>query len=304
MKIGIAGGTGLIGSALTSRLIERGEKVRIFSRSPQFPRIFVGKANVEISSSLALKKEDLEDLDGIINLAGSPIVGTRWNESVKNLIRSSRIEYTQKLVESIDRIAGTPLKFYFQGSAIGYYGSYDNDIGSFTENSVAGDDFLASLSKEWESSFERIRPSGIRLCTLRTGVVLSLAGGALKKMLPPFKLGLGGPIGTGNQIMSWIHINDIVNAILFLIDHDNLSGTFNLVSPSPVSNEFFSNVLAETLNRPSYFRVPTFVIRRMFGEGADVILKGQSVLPTKLLEAGFNFDFPELDSALRDLLRK
>ncbi|TGK45147.1 NAD-dependent epimerase/dehydratase family protein [Leptospira gomenensis] len=149
MKIGIAGGTGLIGSALALRLIERGEYVRVFSRSSKLPSIFVGKTGIEIKSNLFLK-EDIEDLDGIINLAGSPIVGRHWNESAKNLIRSSRIDYTRKLVDSIDRIAGTPLKFYFQGSAIGYYGSYDNNISVFTEDSGVGKDFLATLCEEWE----------------------------------------------------------------------------------------------------------------------------------------------------------
>ncbi|XDD49811.1 TIGR01777 family oxidoreductase [Leptospira sp. WS92.C1] len=304
MKIGITGGTGLIGRTLALRLSETGRFVRIFTRSSDIPSIFRGKKNLELSQCDFPKTKDLEGLDCIVNLAGSPIAGLRWNLAVKNEIRSSRVNYTQNLVESLLKVAGTPPKIFLQGSAIGYYGSFNDDSAIFSEDSSVGSDFLALLCKDWETASQKISELGIRLVRLRTGIVLSPFGGALSSMLPSFRLGLGGPIGTGKQILSWIHIEDAVNSIIHIIERNDLSGFFNLVSPNPVRNEIFTESLSRILNRPAFLRVPAIILKGLFAEGADVILKGQYVVPTRLQNSQYSFLFPELETALRDLLIK
>lgn len=221
----------------------------------------------------------------------------------KEEIRSSRVDYTESLVSSISKIADTLPKVLIQGSAIGYYGSYDDNTENFSEHSSYGKDFLASLCVDWETAAEPISKLGIRLVQVRTGVVLSPQGGALKSMLPSFRLGLGGPLGSGNQILSWIHIEDAVNAIIHLLENPNFSGPFNLVAPNSVSNKIFSKTLAGILKRPAVFKVPATVLKILFEEGADVILKGQKVAPEKLQKSGFSFLYPELEAALQNLLR-
>ncbi|EMN91181.1 TIGR01777 family protein [Leptospira weilii str. UI 13098] len=248
------------------------------------------------------KPERLEGLDGIVNLAGAPIVGVRWTRKVKEEIRSSRVNYTENLVSSVSKIVGTPPKVFIQGSAIGYYGFFENGTVNFSEDSAPGTDYLASLCVDWETASEPLSKLGIRLVRIRTGVVLSLYGGALGSMLSPFRLGLGGPIGSGRQIFSWIHIEDMVGAIVHLLENSNLSGAFNLVALNPVSNEIFSKTLANILKRPAFFRVPETILKVLYRDGADVILKGQKVIPEKLQKSGFSFLYPRLDLALRDLL--
>ncbi|MBM9579276.1 TIGR01777 family oxidoreductase [Leptospira sp. 201903070] len=303
MKIGISGGTGLIGKNLTLRLLEQGFHVRIFTRSSNVPTSFLGRLNLEILRGASPRIKDLEGLDGMINLAGAPIAGVRWSQKVKNEIRDSRVSYTKELVQSISKIAGTPLKFFLQGSAIGYYGSYERESPVFSESSSVGIDYLANLCKDWEDASDEISTMGIRRVKMRTGVVLSLQGGALKSMLPPFRFGIGGPIGFGEQILSWIHLKDLISSILYIIRDPNLSGAFNLVAPNPVSNRIFSETLGKTLNRPAFFRVPASALYGLFGEGADVVLKGQNVIPERLLKAGFSFSYPTIEVALRELLR-
>lgn len=303
MKVGISGGTGLIGRYLTFSLLENGFQVKVFTRSPGIPVFFSGKNNLEIINTDLPNVKDLEGLDGIVNLAGAPIAGVRWSQKVKEEIRRSRVDYTEKLVKSISKIAGTPLKFFLQGSAIGYYGSYENNSPFFSESSTAGSDYLANLCEEWEKASIAISKLGIRQVIMRTGVVLSLEGGALKSMLQPFRLGVGGPIGSGEQILSWIHLKDLVDSILYIIRDSNLSGVFNMVSPNPVSNRFFSETLGTILNRPAFFRVPATLLYGLFGEGADVILKGQDVGSERLQKAGFLFSYPTIDIALRELLK-
>ncbi|AOP35322.1 epimerase [Leptospira tipperaryensis] len=303
MKVGISGGTGLIGRHLAFRLLENGFHVRIFTRSLNIPTFFRGKPNLEIITTSSPKVKDLEALDGIINLAGAPIAGVRWNQKVKDEIRRSRVNYTEDLVQSVSKIAGTPLKFFLQGSAIGCYGSYENGSPVFSESSPVGVDYLASLCKEWEEASEEIAKLGIRLVKMRTGIALSPEDGALKSMLPSFKLGLGGMIGSGEQILSWIHLEDLINSILYIIRDPNLSGIINLVAPNPVSNRIFSETLAKCLSRPSFFRVPATLLYGLFGEGADVILKGQKVIPERLQKSGFSFSYPNIEGALRELLK-
>ncbi len=302
MKVGIVGGTGLIGRNLAFRLLEMGYSVRILSRFSNIPVLFQSKKNLEIVGENFPKSESLKHLDAIINLAGSPIAGVRWTKKVKEEIRTSRVNYTENLVSSISKIAGALPKVLIQGSAIGYYGSYEYDTENFSEHSSSGKDFLSSLCVDWEKAAEPISKLGIRFVQVRTGVVLSPQGGALKSMLPSFRLGMGGTLGSGNQILSWIHIDDAVNAIICLLENSNLSGPFNLVAPSPVSNEIFSKTLAQILKRPAFFKVPATILKVLFEEGADVILKGQRVIPKKLQKSGFSFLYPELETALQNLL--
>lgn len=302
MNIGITGGTGLIGRALALRLLKTGHFVRIFSRSFDIPVFLRDRKNLEIVVGDFPKPERLEGLDGIVNLAGAPIVGVRWTKKVKEEIRSSRVNYTENLVSSVSIIVGTPPKVFIQGSAIGYYGFFENGTVNFSEDSAPGTDYLASLCVDWETASEPLSKLGIRLVRIRTGVVLSLYGGALRSMLSPFRLGLGGPIGSGRQVFSWIHIEDMVGAIVHLLENSNLSGAFNLVAPNPVSNEIFSKTLANILKRPAFFRVPAAILKVLYQGGADVILKGQKVIPERLQKSGFSFLYPRLDLALRDLL--
>ncbi|EMO86235.1 TIGR01777 family oxidoreductase [Leptospira santarosai] len=302
MNIGIAGGTGLVGRALALRLLEAGHAVRIFSRSSEVPIFFRNRKNLEIAGGDFPKPERLEGLDGIVNLAGAPIVGVRWTKKVKEEIRSSRVNYTENLVSSISKITGTPPKVFIQGSAIGYYGSFENETVDFSESSAPGTDDLASLCVDWETASEPLTKLGIRLVPIRIGIVLSPYGGALKKMLSPFRLGLGGPIGSGRQFFSWIHIEDMIGAIVYLLENPNLSGAFNLAAPNPVNNEVFSKTLAHILKRPAFFRVPATILKILYQEGAEVILKGQKVVPERLQKSGFTFLYPKLDAALRNLL--
>lgn len=303
MNIGIAGGTGLIGRTLALRLLKTGNFVKIFSRSSDIPVFFRDRKNLEIVGGGGdPRPEHLEGLDGIVNLAGAPIVGVRWTKKMKEEIRSSRVNYTENLVSSVSKIVGTPPKVFVQGSAIGYYGFFENDTVNFSEDSAPGTDCLASLCVDWETASEPLAKLGIRLVRIRTGVVLSLYGGALGSMLSPFRLGLGGPIGSGRQVFSWIHIEDMVGAIVYLLENSNLSGAFNLVAPNPVNNEVFSKTLAHILKRPAFFRVPATILKVLYQDGADVILKGQKVIPKRLQKSGFSFLYPKLDTALQNLL--
>ncbi|PJZ59340.1 TIGR01777 family oxidoreductase [Leptospira barantonii] len=303
MKVGIAGGTGLIGRNLAKRLLELGHSVRIFSRSSNIPSNLRGQKNLEVVGGSFPKAKDLEGLDGLVNLAGSPIAGVRWTDKVKEELRSSRVDYTENLVSSFLKIVGTPPKVFIQGSAVGYYGSYEKNTEEFSEDSPLGTDFLAGLCSDWEHGIEPILKRPVRLIRVRTGIVLSKDGGALKSMLPPFRLGLGGPIGSGNQIFSWIHIDDAVNALVFALENSNVSGALNLTAPNPVDNGSFTKTLGRVLRRPAFFRVPATALKILFDDGAEVLLKGQRVLPKKLMDTGYSFQYPNLEEALRSLLR-
>ncbi|MBK8398263.1 MAG: TIGR01777 family protein [Leptospiraceae bacterium] len=193
-------------------------------------------------------------------------------------------------------------KVFIQGSAIGYYGMYESSDPICREDSNAGEDFLAKLCVDWENAALRAEKLGIRTVLIRTGVVLSPENGALAQMLTPFKLFVGGPLGNGKQFLSWIHFTDMVRGILFLMENSHAKGAFNFTSPKPCSNKEFSNMLGTVLSRPSFMAVPSFAITALYGEGAEVILKGQNVLPARLLESGYKFQFPELKLALENLL--
>ncbi|MGE8722714.1 TIGR01777 family oxidoreductase [Leptospira terpstrae] len=303
MKIGILGGTGLIGKSLIETAVRKGHRFRVFSRKPSLPPALSSFPELEFVSCILPQTADLEGLDAIINLVGEPIAGVRWTEERKRLIGISRVDFTRGLVARVLDLKSPP-KVFINSSAVGYYGMSDGTHLPFTENSAPGEDFLAKLCVDWENQTNLLKSAGIRTLVLRTGIVLSPKGGALEKMVPPFLLGVGGSIASGKQGMSWIHILDFISAMLHLMQLESASGAYNLVSPFPVSNEEFSRVLAKTLHRPNIFKVPSFAIQALYGEGSVVVTKGQYVLPERLLSTGYEFQFQNLEKALSNLLEK
>lgn len=296
MRILITGGTGLIGTPLVQRLVGRNDKVTVLSRSPQKVYSLFCEA-VECWTSLQ-DKTDLNDFDAVINLAGEPITEKRWSEEQKKLLCNSRWNVTQRLAELINA-SKTPPHTFLSGSAVGYYGDQGQAV--VTESEEPHDEFTHMLCQRWESLALDAQSESTRVCLMRTGLVMSLKGGALAKVLPIFKMGAGGPIGIGKQYMPWIHINDMVSAICYLLDTPTLSGPFNMTSPYPVHNDQFAAMLGEVINRPAFVRTPAFAVKAMLGEAATMLLGGQQAIPKRLEEAGFQFEFIELRIALEDL---
>lgn len=303
MKIGILGGTGLIGTSFITTTVQKGHRFRVFSRQKSIPKSLSSISDLEFVSCILPQSSDLEGLDAILNLVGEPIAGVRWTEERKQLIRTSRVEFTRGLVARIQDLKSPP-KVFLNASAVGYYGMSDISHPAYTESSPPGDDFLAKLCVEWENQTLPLTNLGIRTILLRTGIVLSPQGGALEKMIPPFLLGVGGAIASGKQGMSWIHILDFIQACLHLMTTESAKGAYNLVSPQPTSNAEFSKQLAKTLKRPNLFKVPSFAIQALFGEGSVVVTKGQYVMPERLLQSGYEFQFQNLQNALSNLLEK
>lgn len=287
MRVLITGGTGFIGQALVKALKDRGDEVVILSRSPA--------SNPEVVT--ALEQVQLP-VDGIVNLAGAGIVDKRWTAARKQLLRDSRINTTAKLLQWIAQQSQRP-SVLVSGSAIGYYGSQLSQM--LDEGAQPVDGFTHQLCADWEAEASKATDLGVRVCLIRTGVVLG-AGGALQKMLPPFRLGLGGPIASGQQWMSWIHLDDEVRAILWLLDNPTLQGAFNLTAPEPVTNAEFSAILGKVLHRPAFLPLPGMVLKLMLGEASELLLQGQRVIPAQLQASGFEFRYPALPSALNQLL--
>ncbi|TGK06800.1 TIGR01777 family protein [Leptospira semungkisensis] len=302
MLIGIAGGTGLIGSMLAIRLKAEGHRVRIFSRSGKLPPRLQRISEWDVRIGTLPTRADLEGVEGVINLAGEPIAGVRWTPEYKQRIRSSRVDFTRDLVGRLSAMGEFGPKFLFNASAVGIYGSFDTATPPFDEDSAPAEDELGVLCKDWEEEAMEAEKAGVRTVLLRTGVVLTTEGGALASMLPAFKLFAGGPIGSGNQVLSWVHIEDQLSAILFLLRKEEARGPFNIVSPEPLSNEQFSKTLGKTLGRPAFTRMPSFALSLALGEGSIVATHGQRVVPKRLLELGYKFRYPNLEGALRNLL--
>jgi len=295
MQILISGISGLIGSALASALRARGDMVRGTSRTAQ------GDQLIQLPQDVDGWAEAVDGLDAVINLAGAP-VAARWSGSHKDTMRQSRIALTEQLVAGIARATRKP-SLLISGSAVGYYGCSATDDREFTEADGPGDDFLAELCRDWEAAAQAAEP-GLRVVTLRTGVVLDRHGGALAKMLFPFRMGLGGPAAGGQQWMSWIHLDDLVRMLIWALDQPDLSGPLNGVAPTPLTNREFSKSLASVLHRPCLFPLPGFVLRLMFGDGAVIVTQGQRVVPRRAVEGGFSFDHPELRGALETILTR
>lgn len=280
MNIAITGASGFIGRHLTAKLREQGHSTRAISRrtGSLAPDVFTG-------------------CDVVVNLAGEN-VAQRWTASAKQRILDSRIQGTRAVVKAISQSNPKPA-ILVSASAIGYYGSRGDEI--LTEQSAPSSDFLSEVVQKWENEAREAEKFGLRVVSPRIGVVLGRDGGALKTMLPPFQLGVGGRIGSGRQWMSWIHIDDLIALILFALSPSTLAGPVNATAPNPVTNADFTRELAHALHRPAIFPVPTIALKLMFGEMSEMLLGGQRVLPQAALAAGFTFRYPEIGSALADL---
>jgi uncharacterized protein (TIGR01777 family) len=291
--IAVAGATGLIGTALVGRLRARGEVVRRLLHSPRD----VGPGDVLWDPTAgALPREALEGVDAVVNLAGAPIA-QRWSEQRKRAIRDSRVRATEQLARAIHSAQRRP-RVFLGGSAVGYYG--DRGDAQLDETSPPGADFLSRVCVEWEQAAAPIADAGVRVVLLRTGVVLSPRGGALRRLLPIFRLGAGGPLGTGRQWMSWIGLADHVRAMEHVLASDVLRGPVNLVAPNPVTNADFATTLGRVLARPAFVPVPSLGLELLYGEMARAtLLSGQRVRPHRLTASGFEFAEPTLEGALR-----
>jgi len=301
MRIIITGGTGLIGRALSANLAADGHQVILLSRSPD--RVTGLTKGVQAEGWDARTAEGWGHLadgaDAIVNLVGESLAAGRWTEERKRRIRDSRVNGGQAVVQAVETATNKP-GVIIQSSGIGYYGPRGDEV--ITEQDSAGNDFLSQICIDWEASTAHVEEMGIRRPIIRSAVVFSADAFAFKRMVLPFKLFAGGPIGSGRQWLPWIHIADEVAAIRFLIEHPDASGPFNLSAPNPVTNAQFSRILGKVMGRPAFMRVPAFAMRLLFGEMATVLLDGQRAVPQRLLDLGFTFRFPEIENALRDLL--
>lgn len=295
MKILITGSSGLVGTALCDYLNCRGhDVVRLLRhRLENQPFWDISKGIVDLA--------ECESVDAVVHLAGESIAEGRWNAQKKQRILQSRTRSTQLLVEHFAGMSRKP-KVFISGSAIGFYGNRADE--TLDEQSHHGHDFVSEIATKWEAASAPATEQGIRVVNIRTGLVLSDKGGALGKMLLPFKLGLGGMIGDGRQWVSWIAINDMIRAIDFLLHHDTVSGPVNLVAPNPVTNGQYTKALGKTLGRPTLMTMPGFAARMAFGEMADeLLLSSTKVLPSALIKMGFEFQYQTIDNALADILK-
>jgi uncharacterized protein len=301
MKIIVTGSSGLIGTALVAALITRGDEVTCLVRGAAHARRADGAREVLWNPARGeLDAAELEGHDAAIHLAGDPIAEGRWTDEKKRRIRESRVQGTTLLSATLAKLK-TPPRVLLSASAVGYYG--DRGAETLTETSAAGADFLADVCREWEASTDAAKGAGVRVVLLRFGVVFSGKGGALVKMLTPFKLGVGGKIGSGEQYMSWIALDDVVGAILHALAHEELQGAVNVVAPRPVTNAEFTKTLGGVLGRPTIFAVPAFAARLAFGEMADAaLLASQRIEPARLKATNYQFKYPELEGALRHAL--
>lgn len=305
MKVAIAGATGFVGTRLVEKLQAAGHQVVVLSRdAAKAGRVFPASAypNLEVVAYTPAESGDwqksIAGCDAVVNLAGVPIAEERWTAARQQAILDSRRLTTAKLVEAIVNANPKPSVFV-SASAIGYYGT--SETAEFDENSPAGNDFLAAVCKDWEAAAQPAKNAGTRLAILRLGIVLGM-GGALAKMLPPFKLFAGGPIGTGKQWFSWIHREDAVDLILYSLQNSQVQGVLNATAPNPVRMNELCQTLGEVLGRPSWLPVPSFALEMLLGDGAKVVLEGQKVLPKQTLASGFQYQYPTLKLALEEIL--
>jgi uncharacterized protein len=297
MKLVVTGATGFIGTTLCARLLERGHALTLFSRgSPPDAGSATKRWVPWTPGTLREWGGALEGVDGVINLAGEPIAAKKWTPMQRRRIESSRIEGTRSLVQAIAKTASRA-KFLINASAVGYYGPRGDEIVS--EETPPGNDFLSQVCRGWEDEAKKAEQLGLRVVRLRTGIVLGSGGGALAKMVPPFKFFAGGPLGSGQQWMSWIQLEDHVRLILELIENTQASGAVNATAPHPVRNKEFCQTLGKVLHRPCWAPVPGFALRLVLGEMAEMLLTGQRVIPAAAQKLGFQFRYPNLEEALR-----
>jgi len=299
MKILITGSTGLVGSRLARSLKSKGhEIVRLVRSTPK-------DSGTEVywnPEQGTLNATELEGLSGVVHLAGESIAEGRWTDEKKTRIRESRVKGTTLLSETLAKLKQKP-EVLVAASAVGFYGSRGDE--TLDEQSASGSDFLAEVCREWELATQPAAQAGVRVVNLRFGVILSEDGGALPKMLFPFRMGVGGKLGSGQQYMSWIAIDDAVGAIEHALTNNTLRGPVNVVAPNSVTNHDFTKTLGHVLSRPTIFPVPAFAARLVFGEMADAtLLSSQRVEPARLKESGYTFKYPELEAALKHVLNK
>lgn len=303
MKIIVTGATGLIGKKLAKALIERGDEVIVFSRDAKKNRsIFSIEMDcVEWNYQHPEQwKSKLEDSNAIIHLAGLNLFAERWNDDFKKAVLESRAVSTKNLVDAIKSCNNKP-EVFISASGVGYYGDSGENL--LVEESPNGKDFLAKVCKTWENESAKVETANVRSVQIRTGLVLSTEDGALKQMLPAFKMFAGGPLGNGKQWMSWLHIDDIIGIYLHAIDNKVVAGAVNAASPNPIRMKEFAKKLGEVLNRPSIFPVPKFILKLIVGEAAEVVTASQRIIPDKLIKSDYQFKFTDLEVALRDLLK-
>ena len=297
-KIVLSGGTGFIGSDICAQLLQKDYELILITRNPS--KYEAIKANnlryVPWDSPL---NEVIDEADAVIHLAGEPVVGGRWTEEVKKKIYDSRVQSTRKLVQVMSSSNNKP-EVFISASASGYYG--DTGIEWRAEDDLPGDDFLARLCIDWEKEAQAAKELGIRVVNPRIGIVLGQDGGALKNMLTTFRLGLGGSIGPGTQFMSWIHLRDLTRAIIHFLEDDRIQGPVNMCAPEPVTMDVFTQLLAKTMHRPNLFSVPSFALKLLFGEGAQLILDSIRMKAEVLEAIGFTYTYEDLEEALFNLV--
>ncbi|WP_017655168.1 TIGR01777 family oxidoreductase [Fortiea contorta] len=306
MKVAVTGATGFVGSRLVERLHQEGHRVLVLTRNTaSAQRVFPSESftNVEILAYTPTVSGSWQDAialcDAVVNLAGEPIAEERWTPAHQQEILNSRQLGTQKIVEAIVKANPKP-SVLINASAIGYYGT--SETATFDENSHAGNDFLAQVCQAWEAEAAKVKDAGVRLVIFRLGIVLGL-GGALGKMITPFKLFAGGPIGSGRQWFSWIHLDDLVNLILQALTKSEIEGVYNGTAPHPVRMADLAQAMGQVMGRPSWLPVPAFALEALLGDGAKVVLEGQQVIPKRTLESGFEYQYPQLLSALKEILK-
>lgn len=305
MKVAITGATGFVGSRLVERLTEAGHQVLIFTRNlEKGQRVFPKSAypQLEIISYTPTQpgswQEAIAGCDGVVNLAGAALADERWTPERKQEIIESRVKLTENLVSAIAAADPKP-QVLVNASAVGYYGT--SETATYDETSPSGDDFLAEVCQKWEAAANKVKDSGTRLVIIRVGIVMGM-GGALAKMLTPFKLFAGGPLGDGNQWFSWVHRDDLVNLMIYSLTHPQVEGAYNGTAPNPVRMKEFCQTLGQVLNRPSWLPVPGFALEALLGDAAKLVLEGQQVLPKQTQQTGFEYQYPQLKSALTEIL--
>jgi uncharacterized protein (TIGR01777 family) len=299
MNIFMTGGTGFVGTFLAKKFISEGHNVTVLTHSSGDADLKItGLTYLEGNSTIKGKWQDaVKDHDVIINLAGASIF-SRWTPEQKEILRSSRIETTRNLVDALP--ANASKITFFSTSAVGYYGFHQDE--ELIENMPAGNDFLARLAYDWEQEALRAKEKGARVVITRFGIVLGKNGGALGQMIPLFKFFLGGPLGSGKQWFSWVHMKDLAEAFGFLLQHPEINGAVNLCSPQPVRNIDLGKAIGRVLHRPSLMPAPGFMIKLILGEFGSVLLEGQRVIPRRLLDAGFKFKYADIEEALKNII--
>jgi uncharacterized protein (TIGR01777 family) len=298
MKVVITGGLGFIGTQLSTRLLERGHQVTVVDHSPK-PRPSTPREVKYVAADTTVPgawQEEVGIQDAVINLAGTSIF-RRWNDETKQLIYDSRILTTRNVAEAMDEEKGALL---CSTSAVGYYGFRGDE--ELTEDDSPGNDFLAKVCVDWEKEAQKAADKGVRVALTRFGIVLGRTGGVLGQMIPPFRKFVGGPLGSGRQWFSWIHMEDLLKAFLFVFDNGDIHGPVNFCSPNPVRNRGLAKALGKVLSRPSFLTLPGFMLRVVLGDFGSVLVEGQRVVPTKLLKHGFVFEYPEIMGALQEVM--